>query len=208
MPVSAETLAVIMKHVKDPEAVLEIVQSMEMSTVDTVDLKRRREQERLKKQRYRDKKRAQVSTVDSGGLSTVDTSPPSLSKNSKGLEEGKEGRVITTAVREEPEFGSASAWPQPKPEPKLKRIGTRVPEDFFPEPVDCDVGFERGMTEADIESEHLKFMDFWRAKAGKDATKLNWNAAFRYWLRNANDYKFRQKIPAQQSGSSNGHYRR
>jgi hypothetical protein len=36
-----------------------------------------------------------------------------------------------------------------------------------------------------LEAEHRKFSDYWRAKAGKDSTKLDWNATWRNWIRRA-----------------------
>jgi hypothetical protein len=37
----------------------------------------------------------------------------------------------------------------------------------------------------DLKAEHLKFTDHWKAKTGRDATKLDWNATWRNWIRNA-----------------------
>ena len=39
-----------------------------------------------------------------------------------------------------------------------------------------------------------RFMDFWRAKPGKDGVKLDWDSTFRNWLRNAQ--KFGRSEPA------------
>ena len=39
-------------------------------------------------------------------------------------------------------------------------------------------------SEADIRLEAEKFRDFWHAKAGKDAAKLDWEATWRNWCRN------------------------
>jgi len=38
---------------------------------------------------------------------------------------------------------------------------------------------------ADIALETEKFINFWVAKSGKDATKLDWNATWRNWILNA-----------------------
>ena len=57
-----------------------------------------------------------------------------------------------------------------------------MPADFQPNLVFAvELGFDRSqaMTEFD------KFRDYWNAKAGKDATKLDWPATWRNWLRNA-----------------------
>lgn len=36
-----------------------------------------------------------------------------------------------------------------------------------------------------LQAEHVKFVDYWTAKAGKDATKLDWDATWRNWIRRA-----------------------
>lgn len=62
--------------------------------------------------------------------------------------------------------------------------GMRIPEGW--EPSD---ELRRQMTaerpEVNIDAEVLKFVDYWKAKTGKDATKLDWPATFRNWIRNA-----------------------
>jgi hypothetical protein len=37
----------------------------------------------------------------------------------------------------------------------------------------------------DLKAEHLKFVDYWCSKAGKDATKIDWTRTWRNWIRNA-----------------------
>jgi hypothetical protein len=37
----------------------------------------------------------------------------------------------------------------------------------------------------DLKAEHAKFVDYWHAKSGKDATKNDWNATWRNWIRRA-----------------------
>jgi hypothetical protein len=73
---------------------------------------------------------------------------------------------------------------------KRKRIdarGSRLPPDWLPEGV--------------FEQEELeRFRDYWAAKAGKDGVKLDWQATWRNWLRNAQNWKPRQVI-AQPTGA-------
>lgn len=64
--------------------------------------------------------------------------------------------------------------------------GTRLPKDWQPSPEE-----QRWATDAcpgiDAQREAEKFRDFWTAKSGKDATKLDWTATWRNWIRNAAD---------------------
>jgi hypothetical protein len=41
----------------------------------------------------------------------------------------------------------------------------------------------------DLRAEHAKFTDYWTAKTGRDATKLDWDATWRNWIRNAKPTK-------------------
>jgi hypothetical protein len=50
------------------------------------------------------------------------------------------------------------------------------------------------------DDEFKRFADYWRAKPGKDACKLDWLATWRNWMRNAED---RQKQRSR--ASPNGH---
>lgn len=64
--------------------------------------------------------------------------------------------------------------------------GSRIPDDFAL--TDQMVGWAK--TECPgvsftIETE--KFQDYWRAKTGRDSTKLDWIATWRNWMRNARD---------------------
>lgn len=79
--------------------------------------------------------------------------------------------------------------PAPKPD---ARIGTRLPEDWFPSPLDIDgAAF---MTAEARERELEKFRDYWRAVPGAKGRKLDWDATWRNWLRRAeeNQPRFRK----------------
>lgn len=78
--------------------------------------------------------------------------------------------------------------PLPSPAAKAsegpRKRATRIPDDFRPSPaVRDDMAAKR--PEVDLELETEKFRDYWAAKAGKDATKLDWDATWRNWIRNA-----------------------
>lgn len=63
-----------------------------------------------------------------------------------------------------------------------RRRGTRLPDAFVP---DWDFAAGAGFGRAAAEAEFEKFRDYWRAKAGREATKLDWQATWRNWIRNA-----------------------
>ena len=64
--------------------------------------------------------------------------------------------------------------------------GSRMPDGFIvPEHwIDWAVT-EKRWTRAVANEDAAAFVDFWRAKAGKDAVKLDWQATWRNWVRNS-----------------------
>ena len=83
-------------------------------------------------------------------------------------------------------------------DPARKRA-TRIPDDYMPSP-DLIESMRAECPKVDLEAEHRKFVDYWRAKAGKDATKLDWDATWRNWIRRAKDSNVAQ-FPARQTAS-------
>ncbi len=62
--------------------------------------------------------------------------------------------------------------------------GQRLPADW--KPTAQQVAWARAKRPLlDVAEEAEKFRDFWTAKSGKDATKLDWDATWRNWVRNA-----------------------
>lgn len=63
--------------------------------------------------------------------------------------------------------------------------GTRLAPDFKPSDTHGKLAAELGLS---VEEELDRFRDYWAAKAGREAVKADWNAAFRTWLRKARDF--------------------
>lgn len=60
--------------------------------------------------------------------------------------------------------------------------GTRLPDDFA---ITADMArwcSSRGITKAQAMRSTESFVNYWRAKTGRDATKLDWPATWRNWL--------------------------
>jgi hypothetical protein len=71
------------------------------------------------------------------------------------------------------------------------RVATRIPENF--EVTDAMRDWAAKETPSvDVELQTANFRDYWASKA-KDATKLDWVAAWRTWMRNDEDRKSRLK---------------
>lgn len=68
--------------------------------------------------------------------------------------------------------------------PKQKR-GTRLPAGWQPSRTPANEAAEQALSRDQLRGELAKFVDYWAAKAGAQATKLDWDATWRNWIRNA-----------------------
>ncbi len=62
--------------------------------------------------------------------------------------------------------------------------GSRLPEDWTLPDTDRQWAL-REKPGLDVDLEAAKFRDYWVGRSGKDATKLDWTATWRNWVRNA-----------------------
>jgi hypothetical protein len=67
-----------------------------------------------------------------------------------------------------------------------RKRGTRIPEPFIVTREMRDWAATETPT-VDVDAATRKFVDYWRAKSGRDATKQDWTATWRNWLRNDHD---------------------
>jgi hypothetical protein len=63
------------------------------------------------------------------------------------------------------------------------RRGSRLPDDWKPTENDTTWQAEHGVDDVIARREAEKFRDYWRAKPGQSAVKLDWSATWRNWLR-------------------------
>ncbi|WP_273790027.1 hypothetical protein, partial [Bartonella sp. ML70XJBT] len=104
------------------------------------------------------------------------------------------------AVESQPEQIEAGVENQPpiheqenvskKPKRSKANRGCRLPADFEP---DYDFALAEGLSPERIKIEIAKFRDYWRSKAGANATKIDWQATWRNWVRNSKDHKINQQ---------------
>lgn len=81
----------------------------------------------------------------------------------------------------------------PLPRPSASPRGTRLPEDWEPDEKTlawCAETLVPGgrwsaASREFVRREHDKFSDYWKAKAGQGATKRDWDATWRNWMRRA-----------------------
>ena len=85
--------------------------------------------------------------------------------------------------RKEEKEGSLRS-PSKKKSPPEKRA-CRLPVDWSPSDSACEFAKDQVGDRWRIELE--KFRDYWIGKSGKDATKLDWDATWRNWIRNSHE---------------------
>jgi len=82
----------------------------------------------------------------------------------------------------EPEEEKREAYASQK-----KARGMRLPEDWFLPMEWGEWAISEGMDRDAVRVQADRFKDYWLAKAGKDATKLDWQATWRNWIRSAKE---------------------
>lgn len=76
------------------------------------------------------------------------------------------------------------------PRGKSKSKAARLPDNWEPEPLIAEVeAIVAAWPVGQIERELSKFKDYWKSASGRRAAKPDWQAAWRNWLRNADDWK-------------------
>jgi len=78
---------------------------------------------------------------------------------------------------------------------KTKR-GTRLDPTWTPSPALIQQVRDQGIPDDLARRELPKFRDFWTAKTGRNATKLDWDATWRNWLRTAQERQPRGRAPS------------
>lgn len=83
--------------------------------------------------------------------------------------------------------GVKPASPRTVREPsKNRQDGTRIPDGW--EPTTSVVqSMQQECPAVDVVAETRKFRDYWRSATGRNATKRDWDATWRNWIRRANE---------------------
>lgn len=134
-------------------------------------------------------------SVTNGGVSSTESENPSLNgsvnrsspEREREEEQGKRENLIhppSGGGARDARAEHAPAIARPRESPTTR--GTRLPVDFHVTP--DMVAWAREKTPGvDGRRETERFIDYWSAKTGKDATKRDWVATWRNWMRTAHD---------------------
>ena len=114
-------------------------------------------------------------------------------KHLRRSEAGRRGGIASVSAKQNSSNAStiaqaSSSQPQPQEETNQSRgarkRGTRLPEGWRPN----DDDWREARTKLGNEGsgqELLKFFDYWKAQPGQRGVKLDWDATWRNWIRNA-----------------------
>lgn len=98
---------------------------------------------------------------------------------SKPLEINETAEASASTRKEVEESETAKAVSTPR------KRGSRLPSEWKL-PRDWGVwAMDQGLPEANVRREADKFRDYWHAKSGREAAKLDWLATWRNWIRSA-----------------------
>jgi hypothetical protein len=84
--------------------------------------------------------------------------------------------------------------------PRSNGKATRIPVPWIVDEAMKEWALERGMQPQWVMRQNERFVNYWQAKAGKEATKVDWRATWRNWLLKAQD-----DAPAAAPASRNGY---
>lgn len=84
-----------------------------------------------------------------------------------------------------------------------RKRATRLPADWLIPPDWIEDATRLGFSEAEARNEADRFRDYWIARGGEAAAKLDWRATWRNWCRNANER--RPRAPHANGGSRGGY---
>lgn len=68
-----------------------------------------------------------------------------------------------------------------------RKRGHRIPDDWKPTPEDIEWQIAKGVSELLARRELERFVNYWGAASGSNATKLDWSLTWRNWLLKAKD---------------------
>lgn len=91
-------------------------------------------------------------------------------------------------ARDQKEEEEPPVTPLAKPKPSEPR-GARLHENWFPPHWTDGFALKAGLPLDAVNVEADKFRDYWRAAAGARGRKLDWDAVWRTWIRNAVEYR-------------------
>lgn len=143
------------------------------------EVEQKRNEERQRKAEWRARKKTKTASTSRNGDAPV----PEMSHGTKtsGDEVSRLSRPDPTRPDPLITIGGASNEAAP---PKQEKRGTRIKPDWMP-PQNAIETLRAEYPALDLKAEHQSFVDYWLAKPGQQALKVDWAATWRRWMRKA-----------------------
>ncbi|AQX22097.1 MULTISPECIES: DUF1376 domain-containing protein [unclassified Bartonella] len=109
----------------------------------------------------------------------LNASPLDVERNSEA-QKTEEKETPTGVSQKKPSAVVSSASFCDSPSPKEDVKGCRLPPEWR---ADIAAAISEGLNEEQALWQEKKFRDYWQAKSGKDAKKVDWTATWRNWYR-------------------------
>ncbi len=102
---------------------------------------------------------------------------PKFDEDSRGFANVRESSAT--------DLGSRTVDLGPRKKPSVSTRGARLPQDWTPSESGFSFASQQGLTNGRAALEAEKFRDYWTAATGQHASKADWQAAWRTWVRKA-----------------------
>ena len=90
----------------------------------------------------------------------------------------------------------------PRTEEVARKRACRIPKNWMPSREGGQFAISHGLSQSEANTELEKFTNYWTAKGGQGATKLDWDATWRNWILTATERKGNQNGRSRQKGES------
>ncbi|MFI5839432.1 hypothetical protein ACIA8K_06930 [Catenuloplanes sp. NPDC051500] len=150
-------------------------------TAESVQDERKAARERMRK--MREKRKTSQGTAGRTGNGSPEQHP-NVRENFDATQAERSGEV--RLPRPDPTRSSSKEeLPQETSSPSgTRKRATRIPDDFAVTD-EMKAWFAEHCPGVNGQQETAKFLDYWTAKSGRDATKTDWIATWRLWMRRA-----------------------
>ena len=139
--------------------------------------------------------------LKSGKIEIIQSRTKTLAQR-KQVDAPEQSRAETEQSREENKGGAVAPSPEkPSEDRNAKRHGTRLPADWQPDGKDRAYAEGLGL---DVERTLEDFRDYWLAKAGSGACKLDWSRTWRRWCRENADRRKPRGLVAKAAPAGGG----
>ena len=91
--------------------------------------------------------------------------------------------IAEAIVERTPQSTPDPEQPKRASPPRGAARGNRIAPNWAPTAIDYAFASKEGLNQEEINREADRFRDYWIAKSGRDAVKLDWSATWRNWIR-------------------------